>query len=272
MIRLLQGNCIELLPRIRNGSIDLAIADPPYNVYENETVKMAFQQRKKNIGWDQFDEHFLEFSITWIDMVIDKLNDNGSLFIFGGVNFLKGNDLISLIPVLRNKLRFVNLIVWYYHNGSSSRRFFSNRYELIAWFAKGEKYKFDLDAVRVKYDEATLKEYLKDKRLHPENVMKGKNPTNVWEVNRINANSGERLDHPTQKPEEIIRRILLAASGEGDWVLDPFAGSGTTLVACQALNRNCLGIELDDAYFEMARARCGLDGQDLEIPGDFSQA
>ena len=97
----------------------------------------------------------------WIDASFQKLKKTGSLFIFGGVNYAKGNDLLALLPILRQNLHFVNLIVWYYHNGYGSRRFFSNRYELIAWFAKSPKYKFNLDAVRITYDETTLQNILK---------------------------------------------------------------------------------------------------------------
>lgn len=265
MIQILHGDCLKLFPKVQDNSVDLIISDPPYNVYENSVVKMAYQRRKKNVEWDQFDENFGQFSMEWIDLSIQKLKPQGSLFIFGGVNYGKGNDLIELIPILRKKLHFVNLIVWHYPNGYGSRRFFSNRYELIAWFAKGKKYKFNLDNVRIPYDEQTLKTYLKDKRLRPENVAKGKNPTNVWTINHLNGNQKSRLAHPTQKPEEIIQRIVYATTDENDLVLDPFVGSGTTAKVCQELHRNCIAFELNTEYYQMAMKRCQLEPQNTEV-------
>ena len=255
MIRIEEGDCIELLKTIEDNSIDLIIADPPYNVYENSIVKMPYQRRKKNVKWDQYNNDFLQFSKKWINLIYPKLKETGSFFIFGGVNYVKGNDLLSLLPILRKQFQFVNLIVWYYPNGFGARRFFSNRFELIAWFTKGKDYFFNLDAVRIKFDQKTLNEYLKDKRLKPENVKKGKNPTNVWKIGRINANAKERLPHPTQKPEKIIKRIILATTEEDDLVLDPFLGSGTTAKVCQDLKRNCIGFEIEHRYIEMAKQR-----------------
>jgi len=251
----MQGDCLELLKTIDDEAVNLIIADPPYNVYERAVSKMPYQRRKKDIDWDQYDDDFINYSFKWINLSLKKLKENGSFFIFGGINYLKGNDLLSLLPFLRKRLEFINLIIWNYPNGFGARRFFSNRYELIAWFSKSRNYHFDLDAVRIKFDNDTLQEYLKDKRLNPENVKKGKNPSNVWKINRINANAKERLNHPTQKPEVIIKRIILATTKEGDMVLDPFLGSGTTTKVCQTLNRNCIGFEINPEYVEMSRMR-----------------
>ncbi|MFM7366891.1 MAG: DNA methyltransferase, partial [Sphaerospermopsis kisseleviana] len=105
--------------------------------------------------------------------------------------------------------------IWNYPNGMSAHRFFANRHEEIAWFAKTSKYYFDLDAVREPFDEATKIEYLKDKRLRPESVEKGRNPTNVWKIPRLNGNSKERVGHPTQKPRQLIQRIIRSLSYSG---------------------------------------------------------
>ncbi len=255
MLQIHHGNCLDLMPTLDDGSVDLIIADPPYNVYETSVVKMPFQRRKKAIEWDQFDNDFLQFSLNWIDLSIQKLKDTGSLFIFGGVNYQKGNDLLDLIQILRKNLHFVNLIIWHYPNGFGARRFFANRFELIAWFAKTKNYAFDLDPVRIKYDEKTLQTYLKDKRLNPENVMKGKNPTNVWDIGRLNANSKERVKHPTQKPEELIERIILSTTQEGQLVVDPFLGSGTTAKVCKRLKRQCIGYETNAEYIDLIHSR-----------------
>jgi site-specific DNA-methyltransferase (adenine-specific) len=109
-----------------------------------------------------------------------------------------------------------------------AQRFFANRHEEIAWFGKTEKYFFDLDAVREPFDLETKKIYMKDKRLRPESLEKGKNPTNVWQMPRLNGNSKERVGHPTQKPRLVIQRLIRALSYPGSTVLDFFAGSGVT--------------------------------------------
>ena len=131
-------------------------------------------------------------------------------------------------------MRLANLIIWYYKNGMSAHRFFANRHEEIAWFGKTKKYFFDLDAVRVPFDEATKAIYKRDKRLLAASIDKGKNPTNVWEIGRLNGNSVERVGHPTQKPRKVIERLVRALSYPGSVVLDFFAGSGvTTRIAIQ---------------------------------------
>jgi site-specific DNA-methyltransferase (adenine-specific) len=131
-------------------------------------------------------------------------------------------------------MRLANLIVWNYPNGMSAQRFFANRHEEIVWLGKTDKYFFDLDAVREPFDEETKKAYLKDKRLRAESVEKGRNPTNVWQMPRLNGNSKERVGHPTQKPRVVIQRLIKALSYHGSTVLDFFAGSGvTTRVAIQ---------------------------------------
>jgi site-specific DNA-methyltransferase (adenine-specific) len=118
-----------------------------------------------------------------------------------------------------------------------------HRHEEAVWLSKTKKYYFDLDSVRVPYDEESKKAALRDKRLNPDNVEKGKNPTNVWEIGRLNGNSKERVGHPTQKPVEIIRRFVKALSNEGAVVLDFFAGSGTTGRVCIEENRHSIIVD-----------------------------
>ena len=127
----------------------------------------------------------------------------------------------------------------------SAHRYFANRHEEAIWLTKTDKYYFDLDSVRVPYGEKELRDALKDKRLNPENVKKGKNPTNVWEIGRLNGNSLERVGHPTQKPLEIIRRFVKSLSYPDSVVLDFFAGSGTTGRVCIEEKRICIMCDTD---------------------------
>jgi site-specific DNA-methyltransferase (adenine-specific) len=132
----------------------------------------------------------------------------------------------------------------------SAHRFFANRHEEAIWLSKTNKYFFDLDSVRVPFDEATKELYKKDKRLIAENIDKGKNPTNVWEIGRLNGNSVERVGHPTQKPLELIRRFVKGLSYPGSLVLDFFAGSGTTGRVCIEESRNSILVDSDPQMLE----------------------
>src|SRR5439155_1837131 len=118
-------------------------------------------------------------------------------------------------------------------------------HEEIAWFAKSRKYLFNLDAVRIPFDEATKAMYLRDKRLNPESVAKGKNPTNVWKIGRLNSKSLERVGHPTQKPRAVIRRLVEALSYAGATILDFFGGRGVTARVSAELGRHSICSDID---------------------------
>lgn len=227
-------DCCEFLKNIPDESIQLICIDPPYN------LELA--------GWDSY-ENYIEWAARWLDEAYRVLAKSGNMVIFGGIQFRneKSGDLIDIIHYIRNNTEFklINTIIWRYKNGMSAHRYFANRHEEVIWLAKSDDYYFDLDSVREPYAEKDLAVALKDKRLNPENTMKGKNPTNVWEINRLNGNSKERVGHPTQKPVEIITRFVKALSYPGSVVLDFFAGSGTTGRACVAEGRHCLMCDRD---------------------------
>ncbi len=222
-------DCTEFLKSLPDESVQLICIDPPYN------LELA--------GWDIYD-NYIEWAALWLDEAYRVLSKNGNMVIFGGIQFrdVKSGDLIDIIQYVRHETRFklINTIIWYYKNGMSAHRYFANRHEEVIWLAKANDYYFDLDSVRIPYPEEDLKNALKDKRLNPENTMKGKNPTNVWQIGRLNGNSKERVGHPTQKPVEIIERFVKALSYPGSTVLDFFAGSGTTGRVCITEGRHCL--------------------------------
>jgi len=233
------NDAIEVLRQIPDSSIQLIVIDPPYNLDLEE--------------WDSY-ENYIEWASVWLDEISRILTDSGNCIIFGGFQYQdqKRGDLLEILHYVRHStpLRLVNLIVWYYKNGMSAHRFFANRHEEIVWLAKTKKYYFDLDAVRIPYDDHTKNIYKKDKRLNPATVDKGKNPTNVWEINRLNGNSKERVGHPTQKPAELIRRLVRALSYPGAVVLDFFAGSGTTGRVCIEEGRNSILVDIDPMLME----------------------
>lgn len=232
-------DCCEFLKKLPDESVQLICLDPPYN------LELA--------GWDIYD-NYIKWASKWIDEAYRVLSKKGSLVIFGGIQFrdVKSGDLIDIIHYIRynTKFKLVNTIIWYYKNGMSAHRYFANRHEEAIWLVKSNDYYFDLDSVRVPYSEDDLKNALKDKRLNPENTLKGKNPTNVWQIGRLNGNSKERVGHPTQKPVAIIERIVKSLSYPGSIVLDFFAGSGTVGRVCISEGRHCLMCDKDNSTID----------------------
>jgi site-specific DNA-methyltransferase (adenine-specific) len=223
----LRSDAVELLKALPTGSVQLAILDPPYN------LDIA--------TWDSYGD-YIGWAKGWLAELPRILCDRGSAVIFGGLQYRseRTGDLLELMHFVRHHspLRLVNLVVWNYSTGMGAHRFFANRHEEMAWYARSDKYYFDLDSVRQKFDRKTLARYSRDRRLNPESLLKGKNPGNVWRIERLNANSSERVGHPTQKPSELVRRLIRALSYPGSLVLDPFAGSGVTARVCIEEGRN----------------------------------
>jgi len=239
----LHGLCVQdavkFLKTMPDSSIQLILVDPPYN------LDLDY--------WDTYHD-YLDWAKTWLDEIYRILDSTGNCVIFGGFQYqdLKKGDLLEILYYTRHKtqLRFVNLVIWYYKNGMSAHRFFANRHEEAIWLSKTKKYYFDLDAVKVPYDNEAKKAALRDKRLNSESVEKGKNPTNVWEIGRLNGNSKERVGHPTQKPVELIRRFVKGLSYKGSIVLDFFAGSGTTGRVCIEEGRHSIMVDSDKTIKE----------------------
>jgi len=227
-------DCLELLGQIPDASIQLIVCDPPYN------LALA--------DWDRRTD-YVDWALEWLRECRRVLAPSGNLTIFGGLQYQgeRGGDLQELMVAIRRHLdfRLVNLIIWHYRNGMSAHRFFANRHEEIAWYARTRRYTFNLDAVRIPFPPEVERTYLRDKRLNPESVCKGKNPTNVWEIPRLNGNALERVGHPTQKPAALIDRVLRALSSPGDIVLDFFAGSGVSTALAIRHGRHSIAGDTD---------------------------
>ena len=139
-----------------------------------------------------------------------------------------------------------NLIIWNFDWGGSTNKRFAPRYEFVFWYTKSDKdYHFDLDAVKI-----PAVNYRPDRY-----KSQMKNPSDVWKIPMISGNFLERTGHPAQYPEKLIERIVLAGTAEGDVVLDPFMGSGTTAVVAKKLNRHYIGYEIVQEYIDMAEQR-----------------
>ena len=242
------ADCLDLLAKIPDASVQLIVCDPPYN------IQLAH--------WDVHAD-YLAWAAKWLAEAERVLAPTGSLALFGGLQYQAeagSGDLLTLIHYLRghSSMLLANLIVWNYPNGMSAHRFFANRHEEIAWFGKTSKYYFDLDSVREPYDEARKAAYRRDKRLRPESVEKGRNPTNVWQMVRLNGNSKERVGHPTQKPREVIRRLVRALSYPGSVVLDFFAGSGVTTRVAIEEGRHSISCDAEPVLHDYLRKQLAM--------------
>jgi site-specific DNA-methyltransferase (adenine-specific) len=254
----LQGDCLDVLKQLPSGSVQLIVCDPPYNINLAE--------------WDNF-HNYVEWAAKWLAESERVLADTGSIAIFGGLQYqgeAGTGDLLEILMHMRRNSRMLlaNLIVWYYQNGMSAHRFFASRHEEIAWFGKTKRYFFDLDAVRIPFDAATKAVYMRDKRLKPESIEKGKNPTNVWMIGRLNGNSLERVGHPTQKPAEVIRRLVRGLSFEGSIVLDFFAGSAVTTRIAIEQGRHSISSDISPKLHKYFEKQIGVAGS--ETSGLFS--
>ena len=252
----LRMDCLELLGLIPDNSVQLIVCDPPYN------IQLA-----------QWDVHadYLSWASSWLREAERVLCETGNLVIFGGLQYqgeAGSGDLLTLISDMRDssEMRLVNLIIWNYPNGISAHLFYANRHVEIAWFGKTAKYYFNLDSVREPYDEATKAAYKRDKRLRSESIDKGRNPTNVWRIGRLNGNAKERVGHPTQKPRVVIQRIVRSLSYPGSVVLDFFAGSGITTRVAIEERRHSIAADADPecrSYLEKHLAMMQREKTDL---------
>ena len=239
---LFNDNFLSGVNCIADNSVDLVIADPPYGLgkdFGNGSDKM------------QPDE-LLEWTKAWLVVIIPKIKETGSLYIFTTWRFSP-----EIFSFLKTKMTMINEIIWDRRvpsMGGTTRRF-SSVHDTIGFFAKSKKYYFDLDAVRVPYDPETKKARTRSIFIGKKWLEMGYNPKDVWSISRLHRQHKEREDHPTQKPLEVIERMVKSSCPENGVVLDPFAGSGTTVEACVANNRNCLAFEINPDYCEIIKNR-----------------
>ena len=230
------------LHHIDDRSVDLVVADPPYSLgkdYGNDSDKKSPQE-------------FLEWTQRWIKGVIPKIKETGSLYIFTTWKF--SPEIFSFI---KTKMLMINEIIWdrkVPSMGGTTRKF-SSVHDTIGFFAKSKNYYFDLDPVRIPYDPETKKARTRSVFVGEKWLEMGYNPKDVWGISRLHRLHRQREDHPTQKPLEIIERMVKSSSPEKGLVLDPFAGTGTTLEACLKNNRKCIVFEINAHYCQIIQKR-----------------
>ena len=241
---ILHGNCLKLLKKIPDNSVDLIFADPPYNLQLRDTLYRPDQTTVEavNDAWDKFKtyESYDKFSIDWLKECKRVMKDDGSLWVIGTYHniFRLGTSIQNL------GLWILNDIIWYKTNPMPNFKGtrFTNAHETLIWCTKSRKSKYT-------FNYQNLKE-----------LNDGKQMRSDWYIPICNGKerlreSNNKRSHPTQKPESLLYRILLASSKKGDLVLDPFLGSGTTAAVAKKLQRNFIGIEENKKYINLSKKR-----------------
>ena len=240
------GDCLDLLRTIADESLQLVVTSPPYNIgkeYEKKLDLDLYLQQQAQVIAECARALSKRGSICW---QVGNYVDKGAIIPLDTV----------LYPIFSGLgLRMRNRIIWHFEHGLHCSRRFSGRYETIMWFTKSDEYVFNLDAVRVpqKYPG---KKYFKGPKAGQYSCNPlGKNPGDLWVIPNVKSNHVEKTGHPCQFPVELIERLTLSLTNEGDWVLDPFLGTGTTVIAAIRHGRRGGGAETVPKYVELARQR-----------------
>jgi len=254
----IQGNSKKVLKKFDDLKFKLIITSPPYNIgkeYENkQDINKYFSEQTKIIK-----------------LLYDKLHDEGSICWQVG-NYIKNGEVFPLdvfyydiFKKLGLKLR--NRIIWHFGHGLHTSKRFSGRYETILWFTKSDKYTFNLENIRIPSKYPSKKYFKGPKKGQYSCNPGGKNPSDFWEVllndweqeiwniPNVKSNHVEKTEHPCQYPIELVDRCVLALTNDSDWVLDPYAGVGSTLLSALKNNRKVVGIEKYQKYIDTGKMR-----------------
>lgn len=243
-------DCMSFLKAIKSASVDTIFADPPYNI--------------KKADWDEFQsqEEYIKWSMQWIKQASRILKEDGTLYICGFTEILA--DLKK--PAMRyfEKCRW---LIWHYENKANLGNDWGRSHESILCLRKSHDFTFNIDDIRIPYNAHTVK--------YPERVQgetsqfnNSKSNNSTWTPNPLGAKPkdvinipttcngmSEKTEHPTQKPESLLRKLLMACTNENDIVVDPFSGSGTTAVVAEQLNMKFLVNDMNKTYNSWANKR-----------------
>ncbi len=258
-IVLYHGDCLDGLRAIPDDTVQLIITSPPYNlgkVYEEATT---------------IDDYLVALAPI-LQEIIRVLSPQGSLCWQVG-NYVSKGEVIPLdilyYPLFKqHKLKLRNRIIWHFDHGLHASKRFSGRYETLLWFTKTDSYTFNLDPVRVPSKYPGKRHFRKGEKYGtPSGNPLGKNPSDIWKIvvqdwetalwniPNVKANHTEKTLHPCQFPIELVERCILALTNEDDWVVDPFSGSGSALLAALMHGRRAMGYEKEAAYISIAKQR-----------------
>lgn len=266
---ILHGDCVELLPAIEDGSVNLIYLDPPF--FTQKTHRLTNRDRDRTFSFDdmwQSYSQYGEFIQKRLQLLYQKLEVTGSLF------FHCDRNAAHIVRLLLDNIfgveQFRAEIIWHYRRWSNSKKGLLAAHQIIYHYSKTNDYKFNtiytdysnstnVDQIlqRRERDSANKSVYAKnsDGKIITNGGKQGVPLSDVWDIPYLNPKAKERVGYPTQKPLLLLERILQLTTSEGDFVLDPFCGSGTTIVAAKLLNRNGLGMDVSRDAVKLARER-----------------
>lgn len=257
---IIKGDILDHIGDFSDGQFKLIITSPPYNIGK---------QYEKSVNLDDY----LNWQQQIISKLINKLSNDGSIVWQTG-NYVENGEItpldICFYPIFKKLgLKLRNRIIWHFEHGLHCTKRFSGRYETALWFTKSDKYTFNLDNVRVPSKYPGKLYYTGPKKGQPSGNPLGKNPSDFWkleyieeefqngiiDIPNVKNNHPEKTAHPCQFPIELIERFILACTNEHDYILDPFGGVGTSLIASIKNNRHGIMCEVNDEYIKIAEER-----------------
>jgi len=247
------GDALNVLPSLPSNHFQMIVADPPY-------FQVLLEEHWDNT-WQSSDE-YLDWTLEWVRQCKRVLKQDGLLYIFGQLG-KREHVWLHTCSMLAKEMQFHDMVIWDRAVGYNERYdSFTPQYEMVLVLRQEANTKpyFDKDAVRLTYDEDKIQSYLRDKRYKDKearetHLRKGKYATNILRVPSLKGSSKEKIGHPSQKPIALINQLISASTRKGDYVLDPFLGSGTTAASAQTLGRKWLGIESNAEYVKIAQKR-----------------
>lgn len=252
------GDMLKFLKSIPSETFTLIISSPPYNIGKEYETKQGIQA-------------YLSEQEHGIEELIRVLKSNGSIcwqvgnYIDNGEVFPLDIFYYEIFKKMGLKLR--NRIVWHFNHGLHASKRFSGRYETLLWFTKSDNYIFNLDKVRIPQKYPGKRHFKGNNKGRPSGNPLGKNPSDIWEIvlqdwesglwniPNVKANHPEKTNHPCQFPIELVERCVLALTNENDFVLDPYCGAGSALIAGLKHKRKVAGCDKEQDYIQTAKER-----------------
>lgn len=250
------ADCLDALNEVADESIDLVFADPPYNIGKKFS--------NFHDSWPS-DREYAEWCYKWLELCIKKLKPTGSLYVMTSTQAMPYLDLW-----LRDRMTILSRIVWHYDSsGVQAKKYYGSLYEPILFAVKNPKsYTFNASEIEVEAKTGATRKLIDYRKEVPTPYKTTKIPGNAWYFPRVRYRMDEYEEHPSQKPEALLERVIKASSNQGDLILDPFGGTFSTSAVAQKLGRRSISIEFQEEYFKIGLRRLGIadkyNGEKLE--------
>lgn len=241
----IHGSALETLKSINDDSINLIFADPPYNIGKD------FGEGKSKMS----DEEYIQWCIDWISECYRILSPDGTMYVMSATQYMPHLDIF-----VSKEYHVLSRIVWTYDSsGVQSKKYFGSLFEPILMVVKDKNnYTFNAEDIMVEAKTGSKRKLIDYRKTPPQPYNTKKVPGNVWDFPRVRYKMAEYENHPSQKPEALLERVILASSNEEDYVLDPFGGSFTTGAVAVKYNRKAISLDINKEYFKIGLRRMGI--------------